>query len=487
MKRGINGFSLIEMLVVISIIVLLMGLIGFVTTHDQRSSQVHGAADELASVLRRTRHRAIADRRMYGVAFNIQNEPGSSGAVLNNRSGGHWYRVIGPSLTTRYSATAPEIIPWARATRTDGNTNFPDFVQDVEACWTTPPYPLPARKVRFLALGDVDEGPRQRSGSGGFTNIWYSDGGETTYPRPWFGYYDSSTQTLWPWGGYTPGKTYSGFYYQGSDPVVVGCRNPVSRIVSHDWNGDNAWTDVDRNLDGDLDDPGERETAFPLQLKDEPRPLVNAAWLDAIVLFYPDGRAEFMEWNRARRSYLATPDPSPALWDNNFGSGVPDRAKPGSGPAIPFTDSIYGISNIELGEVAHFQIHTGNWYITLAPDVLDDRTTFPSAKAAIASMSPCWRVGISPLGIISVIPVMERDGYAAALRAQNKVWPPSPADWLDANPIASNNKIWDNCRLGILHVTIPGWWNSPGKPRGMPITNILDPLMLTDRIWWKLP
>jgi hypothetical protein len=208
--------------------------------------------------------------------------------------------------------------------------------------------------------------------------------------------------------------------------------------------------------------------------------------LDAVVLFYPDGRAEFMEWNRARRSFRATPDPSPALWDNNFGSGIPDRAKPGPSPAIPFTDSIYGVSNIEIGEVAHFESRTGNWYITLAPDVADDRTTFPSAKAALASMSPCWRVGISPLGIISVIPVMERDGYVAALRDQGKTWPPSPADWLDASPIASN-KIWFNCHLGLLHAPLGGWWNTSAAPRGKPIVNILDPLMLSDRIWWKLP
>ena len=33
------------------------------------------------------------------MVFNIANATGSSGRILNNRNGGHWYRVIGPRDT----------------------------------------------------------------------------------------------------------------------------------------------------------------------------------------------------------------------------------------------------------------------------------------------------------------------------------------------------------------------------------------------------
>lgn len=495
MIHRLRAFTLIEMLVVIAIIALLMGLIGFSTAREQRGSKVRGAAEELASVLRRTRHRAVTEQRMYAVAFNIQNEPGSSGAVLNNRSGGHWYRVIGPSVAIRTRDQAPDAIPWGRGNRWDpttggwAKTNFPDFVQDVERCWVGPAHVLPARQVRFLALGDTDEGPRKRT-SNGQSETWYASGGETTYPRPWFGYFDAASGRLWPWGGYDPTKPTSGFYYQGSDPVVVGCRNPVSRTVKHDWNGDAAWTDQDRNNDGDLDDPGERETAFPLQVQNEPRPLVNADWLDAVILFHANGTAEFGEWNRGRRSYSSTPDPTANSNDNDFLSGVADRCKViNSAMYTPLTNMDNGICPYEIGEVAHFTAHTGGWHITLAPDSLDDRTTFPTADAAIASISPCWRVFISASGTVSTFPVMERNGYIKSLQSANKAWPSNPALWMDTNATPTSNQIWLNCRRGFLHVTPNPTWNSslPLVPRGKPITNILDPDMLTQRIWWRLP
>jgi prepilin-type N-terminal cleavage/methylation domain-containing protein len=488
------AFTLIELLVVITILVILMALIGRVTLRDQRGAQVRGAAEELVSVLRRTRHRAISERRMYGVSFNIQNEPGSSGAVLNNRSGGHWYRVIGPSLTMRYIPTAGETVPWAGGQRFEdatGNwnaTNFPDFSEEVAHRWASEPYVLPARKVRFVALGDTDEGPRRRLNGlpGAGNNTFYNDAGETTYPRPWFGFFDASTGTLWPWGGYDPAKPASGFHYQGDDGPVIGCRNPVTRTVNQDWNGDNVWSDQDRNGDGDFDDPGERELNWPLATAGEPRPLVNAAWLDAVILFMPDGHAEFGEWNRGRRAYDKTPDTSPAIWDNGH-NGVSDRCKPGPNSITwPTLTNQGGVCPYEIGEVAHFVQHTGGWYITLAPDILEDRTQFPSAKAALETLRPAWRVHVHTSGVISAAPVMERSGYVAGLKAAGKAWPANPTDWLDTSG-GAGNQVWANCRLGWLHQPPNPAWDTPSAPLGMPISDIVDPDMLSERIWWRLP
>lgn len=93
------GFTLIEMLVVLTIVVVMLGFVMGIPTSDQREEHVRGAAEELAAVLRETRTRAIRKNTPYGVVFNIQNAPGSSGRILNNRSGGHYYRLIGPRDT----------------------------------------------------------------------------------------------------------------------------------------------------------------------------------------------------------------------------------------------------------------------------------------------------------------------------------------------------------------------------------------------------
>jgi hypothetical protein len=207
---------------------------------------------------------------------------------------------------TRYNQNVPDTIPWARCKRMPGAgdwrpTNFPDFVAEIERCWVDEAHVLPARAVRFLALGDTDEGQRFRDRTLSKC-MYYGNGGETTYPRPWFGYFDTGTGTLWPWGGYDAGKAGSGFYYQGDDGPVLGCRNPVDRTVNHDWNGDANWADLDRNGDGDFDDFGEREIAWPIVSANDPRPLVNAAWMDACIVFKPDGTAFLSEWSRGGRA-----------------------------------------------------------------------------------------------------------------------------------------------------------------------------------------
>ncbi len=72
-----HSFTLIELMLVVGILILMFSLltstIGPRTIHG---AQVEAAANQLASVLRKTRQLAMEHRAMYGVTFNIQNAPG---------------------------------------------------------------------------------------------------------------------------------------------------------------------------------------------------------------------------------------------------------------------------------------------------------------------------------------------------------------------------------------------------------------------------
>src|SRR5690606_22258568 len=136
---GIRGaFSLIEILVAVAILAVLAGMTFLTTGHQQRGAVVRQEAEILAATLRRARGLALAHRATYAVVFNLQNAPGSSGAVLNNRSGGHWYRLLGPkpsgaSVTGGWYRSTSDLndrIPYA-----GGATSFPDFLAEVEESW----------------------------------------------------------------------------------------------------------------------------------------------------------------------------------------------------------------------------------------------------------------------------------------------------------------------------------------------------------------
>ncbi len=508
------GFSLVELLVVIAIALAFMGLFALGTTTQQRGADVRAAAEELAAVLRETHHRALKEHTTFGVAFNIQNAPGSSGKVLNNRSGGHYYRVIGPSHRTRapYLGSA-ENIPLAHGQLlVNGDhvtchgmyANFPDFVDDVARSWISEPHVLMPGRVRFLALSDTEEGPRREP-----WNTYYWANSNTTYPRPWFGYFDPATKRLWPWGGYDTAVPKSGFYYEGSDGPITGCLNPSSRTVNHDWDamdfpkatpwtGANIIADKDINGDGDMTDEYEKEVNWPIWEQGQPRPVVNADWLDACISFRPNGEVEYLEWNRARRAYLATvpPTSNTAYYYNEF-SGIPDRAKSTGAVDVVggnrgcFTDPYPGAGT---SEVAHFDKHTGGYRITLGPDSPFDQDTFISEEEAADSISPAWRVEISTFGVVTVYAVQKRKGYLKSLPPSPNpggYWPENPAVWLDTSP-DWQNPVNNHCHFGYLNLCPSsgwGWANTPtpGTPTGQPIVDILDPKMMSQRVWWKEP
>jgi prepilin-type N-terminal cleavage/methylation domain-containing protein len=487
-----SGFTLTELLVVMGIAALLVGMLLGSFGGEQRSAQVKAAADQLAAVLGQARSLAIANQAMYGVAFNIQNEPGSSGAVLNNRSGGHWYRMLGPVKGLGRYVYEGRI---ARVGKPDSYhgyplPNFPDFLEEVRRDWVSEPYVLPARRVRILALADTDEGARRRKDTpNGSGTVWYGSGGETTYPRPWFGYYDG--QRLWPWGGYDPARPTSGFWYQGSGPAVVGCRNPVDRRFDNNTrkeqgaNGASVTqvlADVDLDGDGLFDSPGERELAYPVLVQGAPRPLVNADWLDYAIVFLPDGRAMATEWNQPRRQY-ANQQATLTGSTNQGRNGVDDLAKA--------TLAVTGWSHTlftgqgfacwyDIPEVAHFTRHTGGWFVTLAPDALDDRTVFPSAADALASITPMFRVFVGVAGVIRVLPVHRREGAYAG-----QLWPADPADWLSTATTGAN-PVWSRCRLGELHVTDVASTSRTRSlpPLGTPVTTVVNTDMLRNKRWW---
>lgn len=500
-----RAFSLVELIVVVSLMVLIMGWVAWSTRKDQRSAAVKGAAEELASVLRDVHQRALREHVSYGVAFNIQNAPGSSGRVLNNRTGGHFYRVIGPAKRTRYPyGHIVDNIPWGQGwLHINGHVppgggwriaNFPDFVDDVARSWISEPYVLPARKVRFLAVGDLDEGPRRvHLSSSRPEQVWYGSNGHTTYPRPWFGYFDPAAKRLYPWGGYDPAIPESGFFYQGDDGAITDSCNPTDRTVDHDWDardvpdpqtGTVQHGDVDRNGDGDTDDPYEREIGWHIWKQGDPRPLVNADWLDACLLFQPNGEVEFAEWNRARRSYSETQPGavhSSIYWKTL--SGIPSRAKSrDTGVPEPFTKPYGGVGTTE---VSHFHRHTGSFRITLGPDAVTDQDTFADEYEAVASFTPAWVVSISTFGVVSVSPVQTRRGYLKSLPSAS-LWPSDPNDWLDTRDRNDANHVGRNCRVGWLHLPQP-WWQGPDamQPTGEPILQVLDPMQLSRRIWWR--
>jgi prepilin-type N-terminal cleavage/methylation domain-containing protein len=482
------AFTLIEMVVVMAILAMLASVIMLSMRPDAQKAAVLSAAQELAGVLTKTRNMAMRSGATYGVAFNIQNEPGSSGEVLNNRSGGHWYRIIGPAQNKSRGFEFPDRIPFNGESSGSlfGTSffNFPNIIDAIADSWVSEPYVLPPRKVRFLALSDVDEGPRRayRTPTVSAQTVWYGAAGETTYPRPFFGYYDQMTGQLWPWGGYHQGKVYSGFYYQGNVPGwIPDSLNPAPT---------RTWSYF---LERASSMPATVWTSKDVLSANQPRPLVNAAWLDACLVFLPDGRALFQEWNRNRRCYDAiAPDPL-SLTDSIRRAGVRDMSKSPSKVGIAAGTPSYWNGNMyeefNLGncpydwpEVTHFDKHTGGWFITLAPDVLVDQRSFPNAQEALASMLPMVRVWIGTHGAVKVIPVRRREGAFAG----STLWPPTPATWLSTTG-SSANPIWQRCRMGFLHATeTRNPSQSPAflRPTGQPITDIVNTQLLTQRQWW---
>lgn len=521
-----SSFSLVEILIVVAIMGTLFGLAFSASRSDTREALVRGAAEELAAAMRETRTRAMRNNTVQAIAFNICNAPGSSGKILNNRSGGHWYRVLGPrenrmdGLDDLHFGGLPLLNGYAPLNNKDlsgGPVPLRQYLQLVAHAWTDAPRVLPKGRVRFLALTDQDNGNNNRPGHGG----WYSP----TYPRPWFGWWDA-TQGLHTWGGYdstlagdnqaTGGQDLaysrgghvaspSGFYYEGWDGPITGCLNPVDKVVLDDVEGGANpgalnMTDVAAGA------------TWIAWRAGEPRALINADWLDFILVFRPDGTVSddwFRLRNHYRNVYRGAYNTGTVNIDSYLTSyGPPDWARTGypsnglnpsdAGPGDRAADRASGLTpwinwndlrapeprlSRSMREATSYVDRTGYFWITLAADAADDRVQFPTALEALRSLLPLYRVGISLDGHVRVIRVnttwkncagktFDSTLSGAGWQDKNRIWGKAGATWNDVAPFTGANYL--NHMLNTKDLL----------PLGSPVYDTVLPEMLAERKWW---
>jgi type II secretory pathway pseudopilin PulG len=477
----LRSFTLVEMLVVLLLLMFLFGLVSsLLGPRTIHGNQVKAAADQLASVLNKARELAMEHRSMYGVTFNIQNAPGSSGSVLNNRSGGHWYRIIGPHDpgSGGWSGAGGYNLPlfFDRNDWSNGGNGTPGS-GDVELGWwlnaiqndfVGPKYVLPKGQARFIALLDQDNG-----------NNWcpYSRFAES-YPRPWFGNFIQTSQDSQPrlycWGGYDQGSIFqdfwqgiywravrpatvncSAFYYQGDDPPLVGCENTQDRFIIDDPNGTSQSA----------------QRHFKLMAAGDVRPLVNGNWLDCLLLFNPDGTATMADWMSMRHQYgsTATDGPGYNWWSDTTNQNLSQLSVGDMCNGISWWITGYaGCPYNNRYENSSYADVTGTYWFTIGSDALDDTVTFPNAQAAISAMLPVYRVGVTKLGEVKVVKVTTTMPTGTTLDTK----------WMGT--------MWSNYNIGYL-----GFWNnlalSATGTRLMPAQDFVTPAMMTNQQWWISP
>ncbi|MBN8525833.1 MAG: prepilin-type N-terminal cleavage/methylation domain-containing protein [Planctomycetes bacterium] len=509
-RRG--AFTLVELIMVIAIVAIVMAMAFGSMRGQSREEDVRFAAEQFALFCAQTKARAMAQQMPFGVAINIQNDPDGTGAILNNRTGGHWYRAVGPYA---YSAKAGRqvlvagpnqgSIFWDSDARKAADVStFPELVEKLRATWTGPKVTLAAKRVRFLALGDTDEGARVHgSGNGDY-------GYTSTYPRPWFGYFDTTRNILYPWGGYNPelhasepwsnfaggrsAPNYSGFFYQGSGPAMATCRSPDSRSYNVDWDHSNS-------ISGSSPIYGP-ETGYVLWQAGDPRPLVNADWQDFIIVFLPDGRIYVPPFKTNRKrfktgqfGYSSSSNLANGVLDTTRAwstvSGFPNAWNDCGWNYQAVGDNRWGY--LETAEVGHFDRHTGAWRVTFAPDASDDRNSFPSVREAMESITPAYRVELSRQGGIRTYRVrsLRDDAWLAGVSGRTP-WPSSPDYFTNAG---ARTALSSEFRFGWPHTPVNDQGapldlannNSPPErliPDGVPITDVVTPRMMTGKVWW---
>ncbi|MBN8524249.1 MAG: type II secretion system protein [Planctomycetes bacterium] len=506
-----RAFTLIELLLVISLVAVAAAMVLHVPGRGSSEVQVRSAAVELAGTLRQVREQAIRRRAIFAVSFNIQNAPGSSGLVLNNRSGGHWYRILGPDPFGSTAFGVPQMPPLPNrqrsaymdvTVRVDGKSDNPvrHFLAAVSRSWSGEPVRLVAGKVRFLALTDQDNGNFREPG----------DVFAPTYPRPWFGWYDTAANRLRPWGGYDPqlpatvqrtaanragsataptnadtlyrprtqaGRTlsHSGFFYEGFDGQISGSRQPSDRWVVDDTNNDGVVT---ANV-GATQDDFTATARFRLWKADDPRPLINGDWCDYLLVFKPDGTVD-SRWLPLRHEYAKFALRGP-FQDRSVATGTVETAAPPGGYLLselgPFDQCNLLACNVsapstwqrilqDYPEGSSFVARSGSYFITLAPDAGDDNDVFAGVQAALRSVTPMYRVAVGRYGDVRVVRVRTADDLG-------RVRDPTVTGslWQDKPTVTSYYQ-------GQLLT------NADGTPRGTPITDVLTPEMMSERSWW---
>ncbi len=481
------AFSLIELLVVVGLLVTLMGMAFALNSGEKKDSVVSGAAQELAATLRKARSLALERKGIYAVSFNIANPAGSSGKVLSNRSGGHWYRIIGPdefnaSMANNGSPTIPltnRVIDGWAGPGIDRDKAVPPILEAIQRSWIDDRHVLPTGKVRFLALTDQDNGS-------------YMDDGDTfpaTYPRPWFGWFDTTSKRLYPWGGYETdllmstqtavnytevktrsfgGKTisHSAFYYEGDDGGVIGSVNTADRWIYTDnsstkdgwyWHDNPSSAAVQDQPGGSA--PATAANGWLLLKAGDPRPVINGDWLDFTLLFYPDGTVRQGQFLGLRAAFGGQ------QWMTTLFTVQSGKLKllgPGD-----MCNQTGGNDSWKREEATSYEDRTGTWWITLAPDTTDN-DRFADAADAMRSLMPAYRVGINRLGDVRVVKITNNSAGAVF---ENKL---TGNQW--------NNKP-DTDKWLYRKLLVDRTTGKP-LPLGTPVETFLTPDMLANRSWW---
>ena len=330
--------------------------------------------------------------------------------------------------------------------------------------WVEDPHVLSAGKVRFLALTDMDWGDCQDP-------LWVPFGvfnqrgiaSTNFYPRPWFGYYDAASKRLYPWGGYDPAIANSGFYYKGTnknngtvitataDPTPVNSLNPVTRVLDH-------WSVGQLNATSNVPIP--THPAYDVLYKaDTPRALVNSDWRDCSIVFLSNGEVRWGYWMPTRHNRYMK-DAITAVTLAPVKRGVFDRCNGVEADAGNVKQHVQT-------EAGNFDQDTGGWFITLAPDSLDDKDSFNSANEALASISPMYRVFISRLGEVKVLPVSQKPDFQGLT-----AFPPNAAWWRTSANMQNFFPADRYVNLGLV--------------QGKPITTFVTPQMISERqVWMK--
>lgn len=492
-----SAFSLVEMLIVILIVGFTAAIILSTPKADEREASVRAAADELAAVLRANRAMAIERRVMYAVSFNVQNPPGSNGRVLRNSNGGHWYRTIGPRDELNANLNPPGVGCPPIYSRTASPLNGSSinlasadspvryFISAVDRAWVGDRHSLPAGKVRFVALADQDNGDYWENG----------DTYSATYPRPWFGWWDSASKRLYPWGGYDPslsmttqtgpngilnkprsraGRTisHSGFYYEGYDGAIAGCTNPSDRNIYDDTNGDGVINNSETSR-------------FPLWRAGDSRPLINARWGDCMIIFRPDGTA-VASWMSLRHNcasnystsanlfYDPSLDGTSLLLPADMPAGRRHMMELGPGDMCNRRSPAIGAA----AEATWMVNRSGYYFITLGPDLANDNDSYADAQAVVSALMPLYRVGVSPYGDVKVLRVRAR---------LHKNDPGYPDQVLDTALTGNNwnvkavTDLYYRDHVLVNQVTVPMTYYTS---RGYPVTDVVTAEMLRDRKWW---
>jgi len=461
-RRQAAGFTLIEIMVVVAIIsiVVAMSLSStFFMGHDRRVQQVQAAAYELAATFRKARTRAMETKSPYTVVFNIQNDPASNGRVLNNHTGGHWYRTLGPQASDGligFPAYMNNIAP---------PYSLAEFSTDLDEFWYDDAHVLPAKQVRFIALSDLDWGDYTQTGSG-----WAgrASSGAVSYPRPWFGWWSQAEKRLYPWGGYDPAITGSGFYFWGNtvnswapvDAQPSGCTNPIDRWADRWTPGgvypSSSWIPQATHCD-------------QIYAAGTPRPLINAYWRDCSLIFLSTGEVRWGNWMPARHCY-AYADIGWTGAGKPFHSGVGERCNQ--------LADLSSAQQYSRAEAANFDQDSGGFYITLGPDMPTDNDSYPTAQAALDAMMPLYRVCVTSFGDISVIRVSTIPKYGTLAPF------PTSEDWFRTG--SNLMTCFGEMRYNTATVKASDNKTGRGVYQGAPITGWVTTDMLTNRsVWMK--